>query len=277
MVEIFADSTCDLSPEQIQENNIHIIPLYVQVEDQTYLDGVTIHPPQLFEMVKNTGVLPKTSAPSIPTFVSQFASAGDSLFIGISSQLSASIQNALLAKNELNRNNIYVVDSRTLSSAAGLLVMKAVEFRDQGLPANEIFERIQRLVLKTECSFVIDTLEYLYKGGRCSALSMLMGSVLKIRPVIEVKKDGTLGVKTKVGGSRKKALNSLLDDFKSHVSGIDLQRVFITHTYCDEDAEYLKSELLKIAPINEVCITYAGATISSHCGPNTVGILYLTM
>ncbi len=111
-------------------------------------------------------------------------------------------------------------------------------------------------------------------GGRCSCMSHLIGSVLKIRPIIEVNKNGTLGVKTKVGGIRKKALNTLLDNFKANVNDIDLQRVFITHTYCDDDANELKEELFKIAPIEEVCITYAGATIASHCGPNTIGILY---
>lgn len=276
MVEIFADSCCDLSPEQITGNKIHIIPLYVQMKDETYLDGETILPPQLFEMVKASGVLPKTSAPSMPAFALNFKSYGDSVYIGISSKLSASFHNALLAKSELNRQNIYVIDSLTLSSAIGLLVLKAAEYRDQGMSAEEISTRIQYLVPKTYCSFSIDTLEYLYMGGRCSAMSMVVGSVLKIRPVIEVSSDGTLGVKKKEGGSRKKALQSLLEDFTAKLSEIDLERVFITHTYCDDDAEYLKAELLKIAPIKEVAITHAGATIASHCGPNTIGILYFT-
>lgn len=276
MVDIFADSCCDLSPEQIKQHNIHIIPLYVQIKDQTYLDGETILPPQLFELVKETGVLPKTSAPSMPTFAAQFNAVGDALYIGISSKLSASVHNALLAERELNRENIFVVDSLTLSSAIGLLVLKAAELRDQGMSAKDISDQIRNLVPNTYCSFSIDTLDYLYMGGRCSAMSHVVGSVLKIRPVIEVKKDGTLGVKTKVGGSRKKALLALLEDFKSQLNKIDLQRVFITHTYCDEDAAFLKSELLKMAPIKEVSITYAGATISSHCGPNTIGILYFT-
>lgn len=274
MVEIFADSCCDLSPEQIQNNNIHIIPLYVEVKDQTYLDGVSVFPPLLFDMVKKTGTLPKTSAPSMADFAAEFTGVQDGIFIGISSKLSASVPNALLAKNELHRENIHIVDSMTLSSAIGLLVMQAVEDRDKGMSAEEIYNHIESLVPKTYCSFVIDTLEFLYKGGRCSALSMVVGSVLKIRPVIEVKEDGTLGVKSKVGGSRMKALNSLLDDFNSHKSEIDLHRVFITHTSPDEDAEYVKAELLKIAPIDEVCITQAGSTIASHCGPGTLGILY---
>lgn len=274
MVEIFTDSCSDLSPEQITKNNIQVIPLYVQMKDETFLDGETIFPPQLFDMVKASGVLPKTSAPSMPTFAQRFKSAGDAVYIGISSKLSASVQNAILAKNELNRQNVYIVDSLTLSSAIGLLVLKAAEYRDQGMSAEEIHSRVQDLVTRTYCSFTIDTLDYLYMGGRCSAMSMVVGSVLKIHPVIEVNKDGTLGVKKKVGGSRKKTLNSLLEDFKAELDTIDLDRVFITHTYCDDDAEYLKSELLKMAPIKDVAITHVGATVASHCGPNTIGILY---
>lgn len=274
MVELFTDSCCDLNAEQIAEYRLHVIPLYVHFNDQTYLDGVTITPPQLFELVKQTGVLPKTSAPSMPTFAAQFAQADEAVYVGISSMLSASIQNAVLAKTELDRSNIYVVDSLTLSSAIGLLTLKAAQLRDEGRSASEIVAGVTAWVPKTNCSFVIDTLDYLYMGGRCSSMSHLIGSVLKIRPIIEVNKNGTLGVKTKVGGSRKKALKTLLDDFKSNVSNIDMQRVFITHTYCDDDANELKAELLKIAPIEEVCISYAGATIASHCGPNTIGILY---
>ncbi|MPN04212.1 hypothetical protein SDC9_151448 [bioreactor metagenome] len=128
---------------------------------------------------------------------------------------------------------------------------------------------------KVNTSFVIDTLDYLHMGGRCTAMELIIGSMLKIRPVIEVKKDGSLGVKEKISGTRKKALDSMILDFKSKLPGIDLHRVFVTHAYCQKDAEYLKSELLKLAPIEEVCFTTAGATISSHCGPDCIGILFI--
>jgi len=275
MVEIFTDSCSDLRPEQIAEHHLHIVPLYVHFDDQAFLDGVTISPPELFERVKQTGSLPKTSAPSMQTFVDSFAPADELVYVGISSRLSASIQSALLAKAELGNKEIYVIDSLTLSSAIGLLALKAAQLRDEGKSAREISDELKTWVPKTHCAFVIDTLDYLYMGGRCSAMSKVVGSMLKIRPIIEVAPDGTLGVKTKVGGSRKKALSALLDDFKSNISTIDLSRVFITHTSSNEDAEALKDELLKIAPIKEVCISNAGATIASHCGPGTIGILYL--
>lgn len=274
MIEIFADSCSDLSPELIDHFHIHIIPLYVYENGVNYLDGKTITTPQLFELVKESGVLPKTSAPSEGDFLTNFAQADEAIFIGISSKLSASIQNAINASNSLKNKKILVIDSLTLSSGIGLLVLKAAELRDAGKSLEEIGEEIKNSVPKLNVSFVIDTLDYMYMGGRCSSMEHLVGSLLKIRPVIEVRPDGTLGVKTKIGGSRKKALNSMLDDFKSKLPNIDLHRVFVTHTYCDEDAEYLKSELLKLAPIEEVCITYAGSTIASHCGPNTIGILF---
>ncbi len=124
-------------------------------------------------------------------------------------------------------------------------------------------------------SFIVDTLEYLYLGGRCSAVTNLAGSVLHIRPVIAVKPDGTLGVKAKVRGSRRKALQSMLDSYDHDRIDIDYHRVFITHTGCDDDAAFLETEIRKMSHPEELCITTAGAVVASHCGPNTIGILYM--
>ena len=162
-----------------------------------------------------------------------------------------------------------------LSTGIGLLVLKAAQMRDQGASFDEIVEQVHALIPKVHTSFVIDTLEYLYKGGRCSALANIFGTLLRIRPVIEVRKDGTMGVKEKIGGTRKRALLSMVDEFKTLAPDIDLERVFITHTGCDADAEFIKAMLVSFAKIQEVHITYAGTTIASHCGPGTVGILYL--
>lgn len=274
MIEIFTDSCSDLSQELISRFHIHVIPLYVYENGITYLDGKDITTLELFDLVKQSGSLPKTSAPSEGDFITQFDKADESIFIGISSKLSASIQNAINASKSLKGKKIAVIDSMTLSSGIGLLVTQAAELRDQGKSFDEIVDEINRAVPRQNVSFVIDTLDYLFMGGRCSSMEHLVGSLLKIRPVIEVCPDGTLGVKTKIGGSRKKALNSMLDDFQGKLPNIDLHRVFITHTYCDNDAEYLKTELLKLAPIEEVCITHAGSTIASHCGPDTIGILF---
>ncbi len=275
-MEIFADSCCDLSPDQVKKFNIHVIPLGVFIDGTSYLDGVSISSPELFAKVEKTGKLPNTSAPAQAAFIEAFKPYDDIIYISISSKLSASNQNGQIAAQALPGKKIQVVDSLNLSTGIGLLVLKAVEMRDQGKTSDEIVAELNSTVSRINTSFVIDTLDYLYMGGRCSAMEMIFGSMLKIRPVIEVKPDGTLGVKEKISGTRKKALDSMLLDFKSKLSKLDLHRVFITHAYCDKDAEYLKQELLKLAPIDEVCITYAGATISSHCGPNCIGILFIT-
>jgi DegV family protein with EDD domain len=275
-MEIFADSCCDLSPEQISKYHIHIVPLGVFVDGKSYLDSVDITTPELFEIVKKTGDLPKTSAPSTAAFIEAFKPYSEILYISISSKLSASNQGGLIAAQNFPSADIRVVDSLNLSSGIGLLVLKAAELRDEGKSLSEIEAILNDSVSKVNTSFVIDTLDYLYMGGRCSSIELIVGSILKIRPVIDVHKDGTLGVKEKISGSRKKALDSMLIDFKKKLPAIDLHRVFITHTYCEKDAEYLKDELLKLAPIEEICITHANATIGSHCGPNTIGILFLT-
>lgn len=274
MIEIITDSTCDLSPELIERFQIKRLPLTVFVEDHEIKDGdLTLR--ELFDAVDRTGVLPKTSAVPVVDFSEAYKSPNDIICINISSQLSATYQNSVLAAAEVKNRRIANIDSLNLSTGIGLLVVKAAELRDQGRSFDEIVTEIRATVPKIHTSFTIDTLDYLYKGGRCSALANVFGSLLHIRPVIEVRKDGTMGVKEKIGGARKRALLSMVDEFKSLLPTIDLHRVFITHTGCDADAVFLEAELRKLANLNEVDITYAGATIASHCGPNTIGILYI--
>jgi DegV family protein with EDD domain len=276
MVKIITDSCCDLTQELISQFDIDVIPLSVFVDNANYLDGVDISSEQLFESVKKTGVLPKTSAPSVAAFSRVFEKYPEFIYISISSKLSASYQSAHVALSELSNVKGEIIDSYNLSTGIGLLVLKAAELSQQGKTLAEITARIKALVLKVNSSFMIDTLDYLYMGGRCSSMAHVVGSILKIRPIIEVRADGTLGVREKINGSRKKCLDALLDSFSKKKDSIDPARVFITHVVCEEDAEYLKSELEKILSIKEICITTAGSTISSHCGPGTVGILFFT-
>lgn len=274
MTTIWTDSTADLNPSLVERYKLQIIPLYVLLDDKTYLDGVEIQLPQLFEYVSRTGKLPKTSAASLGDFLKRFETPGPHVYIGISSQLSATLKNALLTMETLGRNDIYIVDSLNLSTGIGMLAIEAAELNEAGYSAEQIAAEITQRVPKVRTSFIIDTLDYLYKGGRCSALQNLMGSLLSIRPIIEVRKDGTLGVKAKTRGARKKGLMAMIEDFEKDLSQVWLKRVFITHTGCDEDAEFLKQELINRAPIEEIHITYAGSVIASHCGPNTIGIIY---
>jgi DegV family protein with EDD domain len=276
MINILTDSCSDLSPELLEQYKIHVIRLSVFLDNRSFHDGLDIQLETLYELVTKTGQLPKTSAPSIAEFTEFYSQIpGDLFYTGISSQLSATFQNAVVSSQMLEDRKITIVDSLNLSTGIGLLVLKAAELKDLGYSLQKIKEEIETSVPKVCTSFVIDTLEYIYKGGRCSAMESIVGSLLKIRPVIEVKADGTLGIREKTRGTRKKALGTMLDGFQANLGQIDLHRVFVTHSGCDEDAVYLVEELKKIAPIEHLHITRAGATIASHCGPNTIGILYL--
>ncbi len=275
MIKIVTDSTSDLGEQLTSKYNIQVIPLLVNINNSTYKDGVDISPSEIFSLVNKTGELPKTAPPSVVDYTSVFDCPDDVFFIGISSKLSASMANAKIAADNLKKQNIRIVDSLNLSTGIGLLILHAADMRDEGKSIDEIETTIKQLVPKVHTSFVIDTLTYLHMGGRCTAVQALVGSLLKLRPVIEVRADGTLGVKDKVGGSRKKALTSMLESYKKDLPLIDLRRVFVTHSGCDDDAQFLAHEIKKISNPQEVLITTAGAVVSSHCGPDTIGILYL--
>lgn len=206
-IKIFADSTCDLPSSWIKEYNIGIVPLYVVFGDESLRDGVDITPEQLYARVDQEGKLPKTAAPSPSDFISAFTpfieQGDDILFIGISTELSSTCQNALIAASELPEGRVTVFDSRNLSCGIGLLVMKAVRAAENGAAMPEIIELLSKTVGEVDCEFVIDTLEYLYKGGRCSGMQNIIGSLLKIRPVIKVI-DGSMTPAYKVRGKRKR-------------------------------------------------------------------------
>ncbi len=276
MVHILTDSVSDLGMELPQKFGIGIIPLSVFINGHTFIDGGNLTSEMLYEEVGKSGELPKTAAPSVAEFVNFFSSyPGDILFISIGSNLSATNQNAILAAEALPGRNIKIIDSKNLSSGIGLLVLAAAEKRNQGAGLDEIYDYIMSLIPRVNSSFIIDTLEYLHKGGRCSAMESLMGSILSIHPVIEVRQDGTLGVRQKLRGSGTKVMDAMIETFRQDLNKIDLHRVFITHSGGGIDPLYIKQKLEESAEIEEICITQAGATVSSHCGPKTIGILYI--
>jgi DegV family protein with EDD domain len=277
MIHILTDSCSDLSPELLERYRIDVIRLSVFINNHTYADGLDIDRQTLFSLVAKTGQLPLTSAPSVAEFQRFFDRDGEIIYItGIGSPLSATFSNALLARKALPQRSIRIIDSLNLSTGSGLLVVRAAEMRDEGCPPEEIEAEIRDLVPRVHTSMVLETLEYLYKGGRCNAVQLIVGSLLKIRPIIEVRADGSLGIRAKIRGSRQKALETLLADTREHLSQLDLRRVFVSHTGCDADAAYLMDALRSLAPFEQVLTTYAGSTISSHCGPDTIGILYIT-
>ena len=273
-MNISIDSCADLSRDLVDAHHLRMIPLHVMVNEVDYFDNdLTLE--QLFFSVQQTDNLPKTAAPSVQEFIHFFDVDEPVIYIGLSSQLSATMQNAHLASDQLQKPDLYLIDSLNLSTGIGLLALKASDLQKEGKPVDEIVKQIKALRSKVSTSFVIDTMEYLHKGGRCTGLQAFVGSMLKIRPIIYVQEDGKLGVLDKVRGSRKKALDTLLAGFVADLPSVDLKRVFVTHSGCQEDATYLAEELQKLVPIQDVFITMAGATIGSHCGPNTIGILYI--
>ncbi|QRN84522.1 DegV family protein (plasmid) [Chloroflexota bacterium] len=274
MISIKTDSCADLGQPLLNAHGIGSVPLHVLVKGEDHFDDdLTLD--FLFSSVDQTGELPKTAAPSVQEFIDFFSEPEPVIYIGLSSQLSATMANAELAKDQMNRGDIHLIDSLNLSTGIGLLALKAADLRDAGLDADEITTEVLASRDKVRTAFVIDTMDYLYKGGRCTALQAIFGSMLKIRPIINVRPDGTLGVRDKVRGSRQKALNELLSGFKNDLPNVDLTRVFVTHSGCPEDADYLAEKLKSMADIKDVLITVAGSTIGSHCGPNTIGILFL--
>jgi DegV family protein with EDD domain len=276
-MRIIADSTCDLGRELTDLYNIEVLPLTVSMNDRKYKDGLEINTQQLFDYVKAFGDLPVTSPISVADFVQAFEGEDEIVYISISSKLSGCYQNACEAVMQLGAaQRIHVIDSLNITTGMGMLVIKAAEMRNLGMNAAQIEEKVKTLVAKVRIAILIDTLEYLYKGGRCSAATNVVSNILKIRPILEVHPDGTLGVRERINGPRSKALQALLDGYKRDLAGIDMSRLFITHTGCLPDAYWLKGEMVhsSIQP-KEIHINTAGAVISSHTGPNGIAIMYL--
>lgn len=277
-VKIFTDSTCDLTLDIIKENNISVVPLYVGFDDGTLRDGVEITAGELFKKVDEYGKLPKTAAPSPNDFYNEFKpyieQGMDIVYIGISSGLSATLQNAMIASREFPEGRIEIVDSQNLSTGIGILVLKACDFAKSGMNVQEIASIVSQLTAKVRTAFVIDTLDYLYMGGRCSSLQNFMSGVFKIKPIVKVV-DGRMILGEKSRGKREKALNVMLDNVIGDKDNIDLDRIIVTHSVGSEDSKYLEDKLKKNIKVKNVLITVAGCVISSHCGPNTIGIIYL--
>lgn len=275
MVNIITDSTSDLGANIAAEFGLKLVPLLVTIGGKVYRDGVDIGQEELFSLVEKYGELPKTAAPSVGEFTGAFDRPGDAVFIGISSKLSATIQNAQLAAQMLPTGKVRVIDSLNLSSGVGLLALRAADLCRKGLTAKKIEEVLLASTGKVRTSFVIETMDYLHKGGRCTALQAIAGSVLKIHPIIEVRPDGTLVVKEKARGTLQKGLQMILDDFESHLVELDKGRIFVTSTSKDkDDVQFLVDGIHRLAAPEDIRISRAGTVIASHCGPGTTGILY---
>ena len=274
---ITSDSTTDLSRELRERYNVSVMPLKITLGDKTYTDGVDITPDDIYAHHDKTGELPKTSATNVGDcleFFKPFTDAGKTVIhFTISSEMSSTYNNACLAAEELG--NVYVIDTKNLSTGGGLLVVAAAEMLNAGLSAKETVEKTRALAPCVDASFVIDSLEYLYKGGRCSALAMFGANLLKLKPCIQVK-DGKMDVAKKYRGKFSEVLKQYVRDKISDYSDIELDRVFVTHAGCDPELVNEIVELVrKDVPFKEVFMTRAGCTVSSHCGANTLGVLFI--
>lgn len=276
-VIISSDSTSDLSAELKERYDVRILPLGVTLGTNVYRDGVDITPDDIYAHYDKTGELPKTTAANVGECIEHFKELtkdGDAVIhFTISSDMSSTYNNACIAASEFD--NVYVVDTKNLSTGGGLLVVAAAEMAKDGVDAKEIVENVEKLVPCVDASFVIDSLEYLYKGGRCSALSMMGANLLKLKPCIEVK-NGVMGVGKKYRGVFSKVVTEYVTERLQNADDIDPTRVFITHAGCDE--ELMQSVIKQVKDMGifkEVFYTRAGSTVSSHCGANTMGVLFI--
>lgn len=274
---ISSDSTCDLSRELIARYNIRILPMGVTLGDNSYRDGVDITPDDLYAYVEKTGQLPKTSAINMAEDAEYFAEltrdGSAVIHFTISASMSATYNNARVAAEDFE--DVYVVDAKNLSTGSGLLVLAAAEMAQQGLEAKEIAQKVSELADYVDASFVVDNLEYLAKGGRCSAVAAFGANLLQLKPCISVK-NGAMGVSKKYRGKFEKVLPTYVAEKLANGEDIDLERVFVTHAGCDPQLVESIVELVKNAlPFKEVLVTRAGCTVSSHCGANTLGVLFV--
>ena len=276
-VKITCDSTCDLPQALYAKYDVDVAPLAVALGEELHRDGVDISATQLFDYVKKSGVLPKTSAVSMGEYLDLFGKYVNEgrtvIHISLSSNLSASHQNAVLAAEELG--NVYVIDSRNLSTGSGHLVIEAAEMAAQGLDAAAIAARLNEMKERVDASFVLQTLEYLQKGGRCSSVTALGARALQLRPEIRVA-DGGMGVGKKYRGAYNKCLLQYVKERLEGRDDIDTRRIFVTNSggFTDEEVQAVVDEVRKYQPFEEVICNRAGCTICSHCGPNCLGVLF---
>ena len=276
-IKITSDSTSDLSPALLEQYDITVLPLYVTMGEQTCRDGVDARPEDLFAYEERTGSLPTTAAVNVADYhdcFAQFSPRHEAVIhITISSDFSSCYQNACVAAEGFS--NVYVVDSRNLSTGHGLVVLEAALAAQRGEQPEAIVAHLNEVAGQVEASFVVDKLDYLVKGGRCSSAAALGANLLKLKPCIEVV-DGRMNVGKKYRGNYDKVLLQYVRERLDGRDDLALDRIFVTHTPCrPETVEAVKAEIQTYAPFSEIIETTAGCTISSHCGPNTLGILFL--
>lgn len=280
MVRIFSDSTCDLLQELIKKYGITIIPLHIVLGDKEYKDGLEIRPDEIYEWSDANNTTPKTSAAGIVEVMDAMKPVlgqGDEIVIfSISGQMSTTVNVMRMAAEELEaEDRVSVIDSGNLSTGIGLLVLEAADMAAEGKTREEIVAHIEATKPMVRSSFVVDTLTYLHRGGRCSSVAALAGGVLKLHPKIVVE-DGAMSATKKYRGKMDAVIHHYVKDMEENLLKAKKERVFITHSGCDQkEIDAVKEYLENLEHFDEILITRAGGVISSHCGPGTLGVLYV--
>lgn len=280
MIHILSDSTCDLGAELINRYNIHILPLHIHLGEKEFEDGVNITPDEIYAWSNDNNTTPKTSAMSLQSAMDLFRSLmreGDEMVcFSVSESMSSSCSVMKMAAAELEmEERIFVVDSANLSTGIGLLVLEAAEMVTQGKSGPEIAERMEQLKPLVRSSFVVDTLTFLHRGGRCSSVAAIAGSMLHLHPRIAVA-DGRMSAGKKYRGKMDSVILTYVKDMENDLKNAKNNRVFITHSGCSEEIlSSVRTYLEDLGCFSEILTTRAGGVISSHCGPGTLGVLFI--
>ena len=276
MVKIISDSTCDLSPELIARYDIDIIPLHIILGEEDYLDG-RISPEDIYRWSDENNMSPKTAAVSMEDALAAFKpyKGQEVIVFTISSSMSSTYNVLRMAAEQTDAERIHVIDSKNLSTGVGLQVIAAAEMAQQGLSAAEIVEKIKAGRDAVRASFVVDTLTYLHRGGRCSSVAALMGGALRLHPRIGVT-GGKMSAGKKFRGRMDRVIRDYVADMKVELLAAKKEHVFITHSGCDENTLAAVYGMLDdLHHFDEIHVTRAGGVISSHCGPGTLGVLFI--
>lgn len=279
-VKIIADSTCDLSKELLEKYEISILPLHIVLGDKEYKDGLEILPDEIYAWSNANKEAPKTSAASISDamelFESNLKNHGEIVCFSISGQMSTTVNVMRMAAEELDaEDKIHIIDSENLSTGGGLLVIEAAIMASAGKSGKEIANAIEQLKPQVRASFIVDTLTFLHRGGRCSGVAALAGGALKLHPKIVVESGGMKPDK-KYRGKMSSAILTYAKELEPQLKDAKTDRVFITHSGCtDEIIQNIYDFVKELNLFDEILITRAGGVISSHCGPGTLGVLFI--
>lgn len=280
MIKIVADSTCDLSNELVEKYNIQIAPLHILLGEKEYMDGVNITPDEIYAWADANEDTPKTSAigfEDAASMVEQIKDTDDEMIVfTISGKMSTTVNVFRMVAEELKvEDQITIIDSENLSTGIGLMVLKAATMVNEGKSRAEICAAMEEIKGKVSASFVVDTLTYLHRGGRCSSVEALAGGVLKLHPKIVVA-NGSMNADKKYRGKMSKVILDYVKDMEEALKQADKSRVFITHSGCEQEViDSVYAYLEELQYFDEILVTRAGGVISSHCGPGTLGVLFV--